>query len=75
LKRIRTPVRKTGARDLDFKERERLYNATAILESNEMLLWHSVARRESVPQTKLHFERVLIAIDSDEESHWSGNTV
>lgn len=57
----------TRFRDLDFKERERLCNAAAILESNEMLLWHSLARCESVPQTKLHFERALIGIDSDDE--------
>lgn len=34
------------ARDETFEERERRYNAARILESNEMLIWHSVARNE-----------------------------
>lgn len=65
---LNSSLQNTRFRDLDFKERERLCSAAAILESNEMLLWHSLARCESVPQTKLHFERVLIGIDSDDES-------
>jgi hypothetical protein len=60
-------LQNTRFRGLDFKERERLCNAAAILESNEMLLWHSLWRCESVPQTKLHFERVLIGVDSEDE--------
>ena len=65
---LNSSLQSTRFRGLDFKERERLCNAAAILESNEMLLWHSLARCESVPQTKLHFERVLIGIDSENES-------
>ena len=36
------PTRSAGVR----AERERRYNAARILESNEMLSWHSVARNE-----------------------------
>jgi hypothetical protein len=64
---LNSSLHNTRFRGLDFKECERLCNAAAFLESNEMLLWHSLVRCESVPQTKLHFERVLIGIDSEDE--------
>lgn len=38
--------RSSLVRDETFEERERRYNAARILESNEMLIWHSVARNE-----------------------------
>lgn len=44
------------ARDETFEERERRYNAARILESNEMLIWHSVARNEV---RSPHFEHTL----------------
>ena len=65
---LNSGLQNTRFKGLDYKERERLCSVAAILESNEMLLWHSLARCESVPQMKLHFERVLIGIDSEDES-------
>ncbi|KAH7064860.1 hypothetical protein B0J12DRAFT_14349 [Macrophomina phaseolina] len=53
-------------RDETFEERERRYNAARILESSEMLIWHSVARNESLPQTRLHFEKIVAGFDSDD---------
>ncbi|GME50381.1 hypothetical protein BKCO1_1600050 [Neofusicoccum parvum] len=63
------------ARDETFEERERRYNAARILESNEMLIWHSVARNESLPQTRLHFEKIVAGFDSDDsDPEWEDAT-
>ncbi|OJD35550.1 uncharacterized protein BKCO1_1600050 [Diplodia corticola] len=63
------------ARDETFEERERRYNAARILESNEMLIWHSVARNESLPQTRLHFEKIVAGFDSDDsDPEWDDAT-
>lgn len=62
-------------RDETFEERERRYNAARILESNEMLIWHSVARNESLPQTRLHFEKIVAGFDSDDsDPEWEDAT-
>jgi hypothetical protein len=34
-------------------------------EENELLVWTSLERNESLPQTKLHYERDMLFIDSD----------
>lgn len=71
----RLPSTNTRLRDLDFNEQDRLANAAAILESNEMLMWISASRCESVAQTKRHYERILCGIDSDEEPvEWEEST-
>jgi len=37
--------------------------ATAqVLERQELLIWHSLDRNESLPQTRLHYERILYGI-------------
>lgn len=38
------------------------------LESNEMLIWYAAQRNESVPQTRLHFEKILAGQESDSDS-------
>lgn len=71
----RLPSTNTRLKDLDFNEQDRLANAAAILESNEMLMWISASRCESVAQTKRHYERILCGIDSDEEPvEWEEST-
>jgi hypothetical protein len=37
-------------------------------EENELLVWKSLQRNESVPQTKLHYERDMLFIESDDEA-------
>ncbi|KAJ9661259.1 hypothetical protein H2201_006618 [Coniosporium apollinis] len=51
--------------DETFEERERRHNAARTLESNEMLIWLSMSRNESVPQIRLYYERVLAGFDPD----------
>jgi hypothetical protein len=41
-------------------------------EDNELLVWSSLERNESLPQTKLHFERDMLFIDSDPEDADNG---
>jgi hypothetical protein len=36
--------------------------AAKVLERQQLLIWHSVDRNESLPQTRLHYERVLYGI-------------
>ncbi|KAF2141189.1 uncharacterized protein K452DRAFT_358993 [Aplosporella prunicola CBS 121167] len=63
------------ARDETFEERERRYKAARILESNEMLIWHAAARNESIPQTRLHFEKIVAGFDSDSsEPEWENDS-
>ncbi|KAF2089852.1 hypothetical protein K490DRAFT_62729 [Saccharata proteae CBS 121410] len=57
-----------------FEERERRSYAARILESNEMLIWMSSTRNESIPQTRLHFEKVVAGIESDEsDKEWENS--
>ncbi|KAK8258504.1 hypothetical protein IWZ00DRAFT_550758 [Phyllosticta capitalensis] len=51
-----------------YEERQRRYNAARVLESNEMLIWWSTVRNESLPQTRLHFENQLAGFTSDSSS-------
>ncbi|KAK8165657.1 hypothetical protein BKA80DRAFT_309703 [Phyllosticta citrichinensis] len=54
-----------------YEERQRRYNAARVLESNEMLIWWSTVRNESIPQTRLHFENQLAGFASDDsEPEW-----
>ncbi|KAK7553385.1 hypothetical protein IWX49DRAFT_587396 [Phyllosticta citricarpa] len=54
-----------------YEERQRRYNAARVLESNEMLIWWSTVRNESIPQTRLHFENILAGFASDDsEPEW-----
>jgi hypothetical protein len=36
--------------------------AAKVLERQEQLIWHSVDRNESLPQTRLHYERILYGL-------------
>jgi len=54
-----------------FEERERRHAAARILESNELLIFHAHANDESIPQTRLRFEKIMIGIDPDaSENEW-----
>ncbi|KAI9695175.1 MAG: hypothetical protein M1820_008811 [Bogoriella megaspora] len=46
-----------------FEQRQERIEAAKVVESNERLIWYSTMRNESVPQTRLHFLRVLAGID------------
>lgn len=50
-----------------LEDRQRIHAATTMSEENEFLIWASFERNESLPQTKLHFERAMLLIDSDNE--------
>ncbi|KAI9834878.1 MAG: hypothetical protein M1819_002786 [Sarea resinae] len=53
------------------EEREKRNAAARILESNELLIFHSHANDESIPQTRLRFEKIMAGIASDEsEAEW-----
>ncbi|OCL09736.1 hypothetical protein AOQ84DRAFT_438786 [Glonium stellatum] len=54
--------------DESYEDRERRHQAALYLESNEMLIWFANQRNESVPQTRLHFEKILAGLDSDSDS-------
>jgi hypothetical protein len=49
-----------------MEEQQRINNATMMREENELLVWRSLDRNESIPQTKLHYDRDMLFIDSDE---------
>ncbi|KZF19961.1 hypothetical protein L228DRAFT_270728 [Xylona heveae TC161] len=48
-----------------FEERERRHTAARILESNELLIFHSHANDESIPQTRLRFEKMMVGLEPD----------
>ncbi|KAI9820670.1 MAG: hypothetical protein M1827_005039 [Pycnora praestabilis] len=50
-----------------FEERERRHRAARILESNELLIFHAHANNESIPQTRLRFEKMMIGMEDSEE--------
>lgn len=54
-------------RDRSMEEQQRINAAVTMREENELLVWKSLERNESLPQTKLHYERDMLFIDSDEE--------
>lgn len=49
-----------------MEEQQRINNATMMREENELLVWRSMDRNESIPQTKLHYDRDMLFIDSDD---------
>ncbi|TKA76948.1 hypothetical protein B0A49_01723 [Cryomyces minteri] len=53
------------ASDEKFEEREQRTRAAKILESNEMLIWHSQQANESIPQTRLRFTKLLAGFAPD----------
>ncbi|PNS16769.1 hypothetical protein CAC42_4733 [Sphaceloma murrayae] len=46
-----------------FEDRRRRVQAARILESSEQLIWHSIARHESVPQTRRYFRTIAAGMD------------
>lgn len=54
-------------RDISHETRDAQNSAAHILGSAELLIWHSMARNESLPQTRLHFVRVLAGYESDDD--------
>ncbi|KIW01201.1 uncharacterized protein PV09_07249 [Verruconis gallopava] len=53
--------------DRPAEEQQRIHKASIMREENELLIWTSLDRNESIPQTKLHYERDMLFIDSDPE--------
>jgi len=67
----------TAFRDRNMEEQHRINNAVMMQGENELLVWKSLDRNESIPQTKLHYERDMLLIDSDDqddEDDDSGNS-
>ncbi|KAF2834657.1 hypothetical protein M501DRAFT_989590 [Patellaria atrata CBS 101060] len=60
-------ARPTSKNTDTFNEQHRRYEAARFLESNEMLVWWASVRNESIPQTRLHFERILAGMPEPEE--------
>ncbi|KAF2221045.1 hypothetical protein BDZ85DRAFT_23206 [Elsinoe ampelina] len=46
-----------------FEEHQRRCQAARILESQEQLIWHSMARNEDVPQTRRYFRAIAAGMD------------
>ncbi|KAG8626932.1 hypothetical protein KVT40_005877 [Elsinoe batatas] len=46
-----------------FEDRQRRTQAARILESQEQLIWHSMARNEDVPQTRQYFRAIAAGMD------------
>ncbi|KAF2036366.1 hypothetical protein EK21DRAFT_49581, partial [Setomelanomma holmii] len=50
-----------------YESRQRREEASRILQSTEMVIWYSNARNESIPQTRAHFQRIVLGISADNE--------
>lgn len=55
-----------------MEEQQRIHHAAIMREENELLVWKSLEANESIPQTKLHYERDMQGIDSDEGKGGAG---
>jgi len=49
-------------REQTFEEKQQINRAATMVESNEMLIWASMERNESLPQTKLNLEREMLGL-------------
>ncbi|TID24118.1 hypothetical protein E6O75_ATG02483 [Venturia nashicola] len=52
--------------EFEFEEQQKQTRAATILESNEMLVWAGMDLCESLPQTKIHFEREVFSLSHDD---------
>ncbi|KAH3905553.1 hypothetical protein HBH56_215110 [Parastagonospora nodorum] len=53
-----------------YEARQRREEAGRILEREEMLIWWSQARNESVPQTRTHFRNIVLGIEERADVVW-----
>jgi len=54
----------------DFQTRERQNVALSVLSSHEMLMKHATINHESIPQTRLRFEKMLAGIEETRRARY-----
>ncbi|KAI9718196.1 MAG: hypothetical protein M1812_004186 [Candelaria pacifica] len=59
--------RETKTSNEVFEEHERKHIAATILESTELLIFHAHSNNESIPQTRLRFEKMLIGMEESSD--------
>ncbi|KAL5375475.1 hypothetical protein DPSP01_011173 [Paraphaeosphaeria sporulosa] len=62
----------TKAAGEPYEARAKREQAAQILESVELLVWHSNARNESVAQTRQHFQNIMLGLPKGEPVHSKG---
>ncbi|KAL6710806.1 hypothetical protein ACN47E_007863 [Coniothyrium glycines] len=66
----RDPKRKHGALPETYEQRQLRDEAAYILDSSELLIWYAAARHESIPQTRRHYQNVLLGLLNTDEVVW-----
>lgn len=48
-----------------YEQRQRRSEAAHILDSSEMIMWYAAARNESIPQTRRHYQNIVLGLPQD----------